>query len=60
MEDIANLVKLNLYFVLDLILVINILISSWNKFVILGKIGVSKKDKKNSETSITINCNELI
>ena len=46
------------HFVPDLMLAINILPSSWNEFVVLGKIGVGKKDKKNSETSIAINCNE--
>lgn len=52
------MVKSNSHFVSDLMLAINILTSSWNEFVVLGKIGVGKKDKKNSETSIAINCNE--
>lgn len=40
-------------------LALNILPSNWNEFGVLGKSGISKKDKKNTETSIAINCNEL-
>lgn len=34
------------------------LTSSWNEFGVLGKIGIGKKDKNNSEPSIAIYCNE--
>lgn len=52
------MVKSNSHFVPDLMLAINILPSSWNEFGVLGKIGIGKKDKNNSETSIAIYCNE--
>lgn len=34
------------------------LTSSWNELGMLVKIGIGKKDKNNSETSIAIYCNE--
>lgn len=51
----GQLGQIKFIFVPDSMLAINILPSSWNELAVLEKIGIGKKDKNNTETSIAIN-----